>query len=204
MIELQQRFFSLFDEGGTCPPDTWAAGVPPSFRLSSICRQDTHSQCTSMQYSFVQKRGTHTTRLAQVITDCISSLCAWKESSRLVSHMSHPCWLLPYRLSPRAPHLPHSLFLLPRHKNIPENTQYITHFSQLSQSTQLRHQASLWRENLQSGGNPRTTTPTAQDPSLSHSTGSALLPRRHCPKSTMKNTKTKKTRQKQGAPFDEP
>ena len=28
----------------------------------------------------------------------------------------------------------------------------------------LRHQESLWRENLQSGGNPRTTTPTGYEP----------------------------------------
>ena len=28
----------------------------------------------------------------------------------------------------------------------------------------LRHQESLWRENLQSGGNPRTTTPTGAEP----------------------------------------
>ena len=28
----------------------------------------------------------------------------------------------------------------------------------------LRHQESLWRKNLQSGGNPRTTTPTGYEP----------------------------------------
>ena len=28
----------------------------------------------------------------------------------------------------------------------------------------LRHQESLWREDLQSGGNPRTTTPTGYEP----------------------------------------
>ena len=28
----------------------------------------------------------------------------------------------------------------------------------------LRHQESLWSENLQSGGNPRTTTPTGAEP----------------------------------------
>ena len=30
----------------------------------------------------------------------------------------------------------------------------------------LRHQESLWRENLQSGGNPRTATPTGAEPLL--------------------------------------
>ena len=41
----------------------------------------------------VHKRGTHTTRLAQVTRIAVSSLCAWKESSHLVSHMSHPLLL---------------------------------------------------------------------------------------------------------------
>ena len=27
---FQQYLFSLFEEGGNCPPDTWAAGVAPS------------------------------------------------------------------------------------------------------------------------------------------------------------------------------
>ena len=37
----------------------------------------------------------------------------------------------------------------------PRNTQYITHLQAFSVDKQ-RHQESLWRENLQSGGNPRT------------------------------------------------
>ena len=65
-------------------------------------------------------------------TICISSLCAWKESSHLVWYMSH-LWL--------SHHLPQSLFLLPRHQNTQhnrynksnsENTQYITHISKVT------------------------------------------------------------------------
>ena len=57
--------------------------------------QDTHSQYTAVQYSLFT--GAERTRrawlkasTAQVITDCISSSCAWKESCHLVLHMSHP------------------------------------------------------------------------------------------------------------------
>ena len=92
----------------------------------------------------VHKRGTHTTRLAQVTRIAVSALCAWKESSHLVSHMSHPLLLSPTCRSLRAHHLPHSLFLLPRHKNTQhnrcntvtsKNTQFIMRISKLSQST---------------------------------------------------------------------
>ena len=40
------------------------------------CTQYTHKHCTYCAVQFVHKRGTQTTRLAQVITDCISTLCA--------------------------------------------------------------------------------------------------------------------------------
>ena len=46
-----------------------------------------------------------------------------------------------------------------------ENTQYITHISKLSQSkSSAINNQSLWRENLQSGGSSRTTTPTVYEP----------------------------------------
>ena len=73
------------------------------------------------------------TRLAQVITDCISSLWAWKESVIWCCTCLNLCCSLTCRL-PRAHHLPYSLFPLPRHKNT-KSTQYITHISKLSQST---------------------------------------------------------------------
>ena len=49
-------------------------------------------------------------------------------------------------------------------KSVPQEQlqehENITHTSKLPQSNKLRHQESLWLEYLQSGGNPRTTTPT--------------------------------------------
>ena len=80
------------------------------------------------------------------------------------------CCSLTFRL-PRAHYLPHSLFLLPRHQNThynrdntiySKNTQYIMNLS--SPVDKQRHQESLWRENLQSGGNPRTTPSTGYEP----------------------------------------
>ena len=92
-----------------------------------ICRQDTHSQYTSVQYSLFTSGGTNTTRFAQVITDCISSLCAWKESVIWCCTCLPLCCSLTCRI-PRAYHLPHSLFLLPQYENT-KNTQCITHIS---------------------------------------------------------------------------
>ena len=112
----------------------------------------------------VHKRGTHTTRLAQVTRIAVSSLCA---STCLTLCCSLTC------RAPRAPHLPHSLFLLPPHKNtqhnrdnriISKNTQYIMHISMLSQSTSSAIKNHSGGEYLQIGGNPRTTTPTGYEP----------------------------------------
>ena len=67
-----------------------------------------------------------------------------------------------------APQLPRSLFLLPRHKNTQhsrynksnsENTPVHHAHLQAPSVDELRHQESLWREDLRSGGNQRTTTP---------------------------------------------
>ena len=116
----------------------------------------------------VHKRGTHTTRLAQVTRIAVSSLCAWKESSHLVSHMSHPLLLshLPFTSSTSS-----SSFTLPstttqehaaqpvQHGHLQEHPVHHAHLQALPVDKQ-RHQESLWRENLQSGGNPRTTAPT--------------------------------------------
>ena len=44
-------------------------------KIDGECGQDTHSQCTSVQCSLFTS-AERTTRLAQVITDCIASLCA--------------------------------------------------------------------------------------------------------------------------------
>ena len=124
---------------------------------------------------FVHKRGTHITRLAQgsksmrdlhfIFVRLKMSLVIW-----CVACLIPDCCLTCF--SPRAHHLPHSLFL-PRHKNTQhnrynqsnsENTQYIHAHLQAPSVDKVRHQESFWREDLQSGGNPRTTTTTGYKP----------------------------------------
>ena len=77
-------------------------------------------------------------------TDCSVIFVRLERICHLVLHMSHPFVVASPAVSPRAHHLPHSLFLPPRHKNTQhnryntihsENTQYIMHISKLSQST---------------------------------------------------------------------
>ena len=83
-----------------------------------------------------QARNAHTTRLAQEL-HC--HRCA-PEKNLVIWCVPCPILGCLACLSPRALHLPHSLFLL-RHKNTQhnrynsENTQYITHISKLPQST---------------------------------------------------------------------
>ena len=78
-----------------------------------------------------------------------------------ICHLVRICLPLTCRLPH---HLPQSLFLLLRHKNTQhnrfimsttENTHAQLHALPVDKQ---RHQESLWRENLLSGGNPRTTT----------------------------------------------
>ena len=108
------------------------------------CRQDTHSQHTSVQYS--------------LFTSAERTPRAWHKSSRIAFHLYareknlssgliHVSSLLvvaSFCSLPRAHHLPLSLFLPPRHKNtqhnryntiISKNTQYLMHISKFSQST---------------------------------------------------------------------
>ena len=104
------------------------------------CRQDTHSQHTSVQYSLF----TRAERIARAsLKKCITSLCALKRICHLVYTCLTLCCSLACRL-PRAHHLPHSLFLLPRHQKThcnrdntvtSKNTQCIMNISMLSQST---------------------------------------------------------------------
>ena len=122
--------------------------------------QDTHSQYTSVQYRFITSADRTHNALGSRIA--LSSWCAWQECSYLVFSMSHP-WLshLPLTTSTSTS----SFALLSRtqkqhhryNQNNSENTQYITHIPSVDK---LRHQESLWREDVQSGGNPRTTTST--------------------------------------------
>ena len=89
---------------------------------------------------------------------------------RRICHLVRTCLTLCCSLACRLPraHLPHSLFLLPRHQNTQHNrdnttiskyTQGIMNFSRLSQSTSR----AIRRENLPSGGNPRKTTPAGYE-----------------------------------------
>ena len=108
------------------------------------CRQDTHSQDTSVQYSLITARSAHSMRLEwlkfKTKRDLQASLCP-KISLVIwcVTCLIHGCSLT--RLPPRALPLLH-LPVLPHN----ENTHSIPHISKLTQE-------SLWREDLQSGGN---------------------------------------------------
>ena len=132
------------------------------------CRQDTHSQYTSMQYSLITS-AERTPRAWLKLSRNAFHLCApEKNLSSNVAYVS-PFVVLSPAVYHKHNHLPRSLFLLPRHKNTKhnynnkknsENTQYIKHISKLSQSTSCAIKNHSGRENLQSGENPRTTTPT--------------------------------------------
>ena len=151
----------------------WRASHPLSF-LSALAPSDWHFlgmkealQITDLSPQFVHKRRTHTQR-------------AWLKNCKVIfvrlkrilsSGVFHVSTLVVLCLSPRALHLPHSLFLL-RHKNTQQdlcnesNREHSTHPAHLQVPSvdKLRHQESLWREDLLSGGNPRTTTPTGHEP----------------------------------------
>ena len=108
-------------------------------RSDGACGQDTHSQNTSAQHSlFTSAERTPRAWLKSHGMQC--HLCA-PEKSRVI--WCRTCLTRWYR-SLGAHHLPHSLFLLPRHKNTQhnrcntvtsKNTQFIMRISKLSQST---------------------------------------------------------------------
>ena len=130
------------------------------------CRQYTHKHCTHSAVQSLHKRGTHRTRLAQELHNIFVRL---KRTCHLVLHMSHPCWMthLPFIISTSS-----SSFTLPEattrehvlqsghHDLLQEHPVHHQPLQDLPVD-KLRHQESLWRENLQSGGgNPRTTFST--------------------------------------------
>ena len=120
----------------------WSRFPGQNSRKSTGCRQDTHSQHTSVQYSLF----TSAERIAR----------AWLKTHGLQCHLCAPekslviwcctcltlCCFLTCRV-PRTPHLPHSLFLLLQQNTqhnwdntiYSKNTQYVMHISKLSQST---------------------------------------------------------------------
>ena len=137
--------------------------------MTTKCGQDPHPQHTSVQYKSVHKRGTHTTSLAQVTHELHFIFVHLKRICHLVLHMSHPLLLshLPCTTSTSS-----SSFTLPstttqehaaqrvQHDHLREHP---VHHANLQSPfvDKLRHQESLWRENLQSGGTPRKTFSTA-------------------------------------------
>ena len=78
------------------------------------CRQDTHSQHTYVQYSSQARNASHA--LGSSHTGCSVIFVRLKRICHLVCTCLTRCCFLTCRL-PRARPLPHSLFLLPRHKN---------------------------------------------------------------------------------------
>ena len=58
----------------------------------------------------------------------------------------------------------HFLFFIHLSYHTTRTLLYILNISKVTRSNELRHQESLWREKLQTGGNPRTTTPTGYEP----------------------------------------
>ena len=139
-------------------------------KIDGACRQDTHSQYTSVQYSLFTSA--ERTPRAWLMGRHGSShyglhfiVVRLKRICHLVLHMSRPLLFshLPFTTSTSSSL---SLFLLPRHKNKQHNRYHLqehpVHHAHLQALPvdKLRHQETLWRENLQSARNPRTTTPT--------------------------------------------
>ena len=136
------------------------------------CRQDTHSRNTSVQYSlFTSAERTPRAWLKSHGSHFV--VVRLKRICHLVLHMSHPCWSLPH--PPFTTSKSSSSFTLPstttqEHEAQPVQQEPLrehpVHHAHLQAPSvdKLRHQESLQREDLQSGGNPRTTTPTGYEP----------------------------------------
>ena len=142
--------------------------LPHQSRLQcqdSVDRTPTHNthQCSTVCSQ--ARNASHA--LGSSHTDCSVIFVRLKKVCHLVLHMSHP-WLnhLPFTSS-----TPFSSFTLPStttqehaappvpHDLLQERPVHHAHFQAFPVNKQL-HQESLWRENWQSGGNPRNTTPT--------------------------------------------
>ena len=97
----------------------------------------------------------------------LKRICYWFDSCLILVGRCLTC------ISARAHLLPHSLFLLPLHKNThynrdntiySKNTRYIINLSKISQSTSGAIKNHIGVKNLQSGGNPRKTFSTGYEP----------------------------------------
>ena len=110
----------------------------------------------------ITARTAHSMRLAwlkfKAKRDLQASLCPKNKCCHLVCHMSHP-WLFS--------HAPSSMSTSSSSPTYPttqrEHSVHPAHLQAYSVD-KLRHQESLWRKDLQSGGNPRTTAPTGYEP----------------------------------------
>ena len=134
------------------------------------CRLDTHSQYTSAQYSLF-KSAERTPRAWLKSHGLHCHLCAPEKSLVIwCCNMSHVLLLTDL---PRTTSTSSSSFSLPSTTRLEYAAQSVqqdplqerpVHHAQLQAPSvdKQRHQESLWRENLQSGGTPRTTTPTFQ------------------------------------------
>ena len=116
-------------------------------KIDGRCRQDTHSLCTSVQY--------------RLFTSAERTPRAWLRSHGLqchpVLHMFHPCWTLPDL--PFTTSTSSSSFTLPstttpehaaqpvQHNQLREHPGRHAHLQALPVD-KLRHQESLWREDL--------------------------------------------------------
>ena len=126
-------------------------------KIDGKCRQDTHSQHTSVQYSlFTSEEHTHTQR--EWLKNCIVIFAPQNKCCHLVCNMSHP-WL--FSRAPSSMITSSSSPAFPSTQR--EHSVHPAHL-QAPSVDKLRHQEPLWREDLQSSGNPRTTTPTGYEP----------------------------------------
>ena len=123
------------------------------------CRQDTYAHlCTVCS----QARNAHPA-LGSSHTECSVIFVRLKRVRSSGLHMSHPLLQthLPFTTSTSSSSftlLSHATQLV-QHEHLQEHPVHLAHLHALPVDKQ-RHQESLWRENLQSGGNPPTTTPT--------------------------------------------
>ena len=146
-----------------------------------------NSRKTSSSFALgVDRTPTHNTNLCSTVcsqarnashalgssqTDCSVIFVRLNRICHLVLHMSHPLLFshLPFTTSTSS-----SSFTLPspttqehaaqsvQNGHLQEHPAHHAHLHALPVDKQ-RHQESLWRENLQSGGNPRTTTATGYE-----------------------------------------
>ena len=132
-------------------------GTPQNRRREEVDRTPTRKY-TSVQYSLFTsaERTLNALGLAQVQDQArfASIYVLQRKFSHLVCHMSHP-WLFSH--APSSMSTSSSALTYPTTQR--EHSVHPAHL-QAHPVDKRRHQESLWREDLQSGGNPRTTTPT--------------------------------------------